>query len=229
MNILAAMEKRPGLSHISWQHHDINYNQAHIKFSSALLNCDQIWCSLCHYITITPLHLWWYQGWSPWGRESDGILISDSDLILISHSSLTPSPGHHNLLITSQQRRRYHKFLRSIQNMSSLKRSLSCLFSLDTNTGRTNWCLKVSWITTERAGRGGDRDVIKITLDRSSNYTQFTRWGQASSLLQCYSVKALKMFPGHSLWPGIRWQSQSDQIRSSSESGFTKIILTLQI
>ena len=180
--------------------------------------------SLHYHYTATSVMI--SEGWSPWGRESDGILISDSDLILISHSSLTPSPGHHNLLITSQQR--YHKFLRSIQNMSSLKRSLSCLFSLAANTGRTNWCLKVSWITAGRAGRGGDRDVIKITLDRSSNYTQFTRWGQASSMLQCYSVKALKMFPGHSLWPGIRWQSQSD-IRSSSESGFTKIILTLQI
>ena len=177
-----------------------------------------------HYITLHRYICDDIRAGSPWGRATDGILISDSDLIWISHSSLTPSPGHHNLLITEQSR----KFLihQSIQNMSSSKRSLLPVF---TCKHRKDKLVFESELDYRRESRTRERDVIKIiTLDRSTNYTQFTRRGQGSSMLQCYSVKALKMFPGHSLWPGIRWQSQSD-IRSSSESGFTKIILTLQI
>ena len=176
-----------------------------------------------HYITLHRYICDDIRAGSPWGRATDGILISDSDLIWISHSSLTPSPGHHNLLITEQSR----KFLihQSIQKHEQFKEKPPACF---TYKHRKDKLVFESELYYRRESRTGDRDVIKITLDRSNNYTQFTRRGQGSSMLQCYSVKALKMFPGHSLWPGIRWQSQSD-IRSSSESGFTKIILTLQI
>ena len=151
MNILAAVEKRPGrLSHISWQHHGINYNQVHIKFSSALLNCDLIWCSLCHYITITPLHLWWYQGWSSWGLESDGDpdFRSNLDITLLAHSlSGTSQPADQGTIEEIPHPPVDPKAW-------AVQREASCLFSL-ANTGRTNWCLKVSWITGEREQDAG--------------------------------------------------------------------------
>ena len=68
-------------------------------------------------------------------QETDGILISDSDLIWISHSSLTPSPGHHNLLITEQSR----KFLihQSIQKHEQFKEKPPACFHLQTQEGQT--------------------------------------------------------------------------------------------
>ena len=153
MNILAAVEKRPGRSRISLDSITVSIIIKRIS-NFHQLSLIVIWYDV-HYVITLPLHRYIcddIRAGSPWGRATDGILISDSDLIWISHSSLLT----HSLSGTSQPAD--HGTIEEIPHPPvnpktwAVQREASCLFSL-ANTGRTNWCLKVSWITGERAGR----------------------------------------------------------------------------
>ena len=127
MNILAGMEKRPG-SRISLDSITVSI------IIKCISNFHQlflivIWYDV-HYVITSPLHRYICDdiraGLHGASRVTE-ILISD--LISISHSSLTPSPGHHNLITGEEVTATHSSPTSQSENMSSLKRSLTTVFT----------------------------------------------------------------------------------------------------
>ena len=148
-----------------------------------------IWYDVHYVITlplhyITPLHLWWYQGWfsmrpGDW-RDPDFWFWSNLDITLLTPHSLplrditTCWSGNNRGNSSSTSRSKTWACIS--------KRSLLPVFTCKHRKDKLVFESELDY-RRERAGRG-DRDVIKITLDMRSNYTQFTRRGQAGAA-QC--------------------------------------------
>ena len=158
MNILAAVEKRPGRSRISLDSITVSIIIKRIS-NFHQLSLIVIWYDVHYVITlplhyITPLHLWWYQGWfsmrpGDW-RDPDFWFWSNLDITLLTPHSLP----HRDITTCWSGNNRGNSSSTSQSKTWAVQREASCLFSL-ANTGRTNWCLKVSWITGEREQDAG--------------------------------------------------------------------------